>query len=254
MRFVHFFVVVPFSVVPAYRNGDYMHLRKSLYRAALVLSVLFTQSIFDVAFAQDAQPIDRFEDEIRAFEEIDSKIPPAPGGTVFIGSSTFRKWKTMKKDLRDLQPINRGFGGSTIPEINHYENRLIAHLNPSRIVFYAGTNDIAEGHSPEQVLADFKTFVESAHKDAPKADIYFISMSIAPSRISMQKQFDAGNQLISEYIKTDSKLHFIDVTPVMRDSSNNLKAEFFGPDNLHMTRAGYEAWIPIIEGAVGHQH
>ncbi len=152
--------------------------------------------------------------------------------------------------MGDLQPINRGFGGSTIPEINHYETRLIAPLNPQRIVFYAGTNDIAEGHTGQQVCDDFKQFVKEAHHDAPGADIYFISMSVAPSRITMEKQFDEGNALISAYVKTDPKLHFVDVRPVMHDEKNQLRADYFGPDRLHMSQAGYDAWIKVLRNSV----
>jgi lysophospholipase L1-like esterase len=221
------------------------------FLSALIL--LFAHSTCLYAIADDNQALDRFENEIKTYEAVEQAHPSPHGRTVFIGSSTFTRWKTLQKDLRRLQPINRGFGGSTIAEIVHYENRLIAHLHPSRIVFYAGTNDIAAGHNGQEVLADFKSFVQAAHRDAPHADIYFISMSVAPSRLSLEKEFDCGNQLISEYVKTDPELHFIDVRPVMRDKNNQLKASYFGPDNLHMTRAGYKAWIPIIVSALSEK-
>lgn len=206
--------------------------------------------LFGLSAAACAHSLDRFEKEIVAYEQKDQRNQPPVGQTVFVGSSTFTRWQSLEKDLSDLHPINRGFGGSTIPEINHYETRLIAPLKPSKIVFYAGTNDIADGHSAEQVCNDFKQFVNATHHDAPNADIYFISMSVAPSRLPMQTQFDQGNVLISDYTKTDPKLHFIDVRPVMRDEKNQLKAAYFGPDQLHMTTEGYNAWIPVIRNAL----
>ena len=211
---------------------------------------MVVQSVSNSVAAIETLVIDRFENEIRHYEQKNKQSLPPAGRTVFIGSSTFTHWQTLEKDLPELQPINRGFGGSTIPEINHYETRLIAPLKPSRIVFYAGTNDIAEGHTGERVLEDFKQFVKAAHDDAPGADIYFISISVAPSRLSMEDQFDRANTLISAYIKTQPKLHFIDVRPAMRDNSNHLNAEYFGPDNLHMTAAGYQAWIKVLRNAL----
>ncbi len=229
-----------------------MPLRRRIVWHWLAALLVMVQSAYTVVVeAEESQTHDRFENEIRAYEQIEKKHPSPPGRTVFIGSSTFTRWKTLENDLRSLQPINRGFGGSTIPEINHFESRLIAHLKPSRIVFYAGTNDIAAGHTGQQVLADFQSFVQAAHRDAPDAQIYFISMSVAPSRLSMQNEYDRGNQLISDYIKSDPTVHFVDVRPVMRDGNNQLKASYFGPDNLHMTRAGYKAWIPIIVRSLG---
>ncbi len=225
-------------------------MKNNVICALVAFAILIVQSTLNSVKAIETHSVDRFENEIRAYEQKDKRKQPPVGHTVFIGSSTFTRWQSLEKDLSELQPINRGFGGSTIPEINHYETRLIAPLNPFRIVFYAGTNDIAEGHSGEQVCDDFKQFVKAAHHDAPNAEIYFISMSVAPSRLTMQEQFDHGNALISEYVKTDPKLHFIDVRPVMRDEKNQLKAAYFGPDQLHMTPEGYKAWIGVIRNAL----
>ncbi|MBI2809434.1 MAG: hypothetical protein HYX67_01190 [Candidatus Melainabacteria bacterium] len=227
-----------------------MNSKKNSLHALLALVMTVSQSMLNSVQAIEPHSIDRFENEIRSFEQQVKRTQPPAGQTVFIGSSTFTRWQTLEKDLSDLQPINRGFGGSTIPEINHFETRLLAPLNPSRIVFYAGTNDLAEGHTGAQVCDDFKQFVKTAHHDAPNADIYFISMSVAPSRLALQDQFDDGNALIREYINSDPKLHFIDVRPVMRDEKNHLRADYFGPDRLHMSQAGYNAWITVIRNAL----
>ncbi|MFX6269910.1 hypothetical protein ABTF75_18990, partial [Acinetobacter baumannii] len=68
--------------------------------------------------------IDRFEPAIVKFEDDDKHSMPAPGGTLFIGSSTFTHWKTLEEEFKDFKAINRGFGGSTIPEVNHYLDRI----------------------------------------------------------------------------------------------------------------------------------
>ena len=46
---------------------------------------------------------ERWESTIAAFEEADKKQPPAPGGIVFIGSSSIRGWKTLKQDFRGIR-------------------------------------------------------------------------------------------------------------------------------------------------------
>jgi lysophospholipase L1-like esterase len=219
-------------------------------RAGVVILVAALALFAPAALADTDPPLNRFEGEIQAFEAKDKSNPPPPGQILFIGSSTFVHWKTLKHDLSDLHPLNRGFGGSTIPEINYYEKRVVAPYKPSKIVFYAGTNDIAEGHKSAAVCADFVRFVEAVQKDAPAAQIYFVAISVAPSRLSFQKQFDQSNDLIRKYVKTNPKLHFVDVCPVMLDEQKHLKGEYFGPDQLHMTPAGYAAWTPIIRKAL----
>ncbi len=210
------------------------------------------------AFADQADPpLNRFEDLILTYERQDGLNPPTPGATIFVGSSTFANWHTLEQDLRAVKAINRGFGGSTIPEINYYARRIIVKYRPAKIVFYAGANDIVEGHSGEQVFLDFLKFVKQIHEALPEAEIYWVSMSIAPSRIQFVDQYDQGNQLVRQFTGLCRKftaapplVHYIDVAPVMRDVDGRLKAEYFLEDMLHMNRLGYEAWIPVILSAL----
>ncbi len=195
-------------------------------------------------------PVDRFEWSIKKFEAEDRSQAPAPGQTLFIGSSTFSHWHSLEQDLKECNALNRGFGGSTIPEINHYINRIAINYKPSRIVFYAGTNDIADGHSARQVCDDFIEFVKKVHAALPETQIYFISMSVAPSRLVWKSVYDEGNALVREYAEKTNYIHYIDVLPVMRDVDGRLKERYFLPDRLHMTSEGYAQWIPIIKAAL----
>src|SRR5688500_13106275 len=58
-------------------------------------------------------PAGRFEAEVRALEESTRRSPPAPGGVLFVGSSSIRLWD-LERHLPGLGAINRGFGGSTV--------------------------------------------------------------------------------------------------------------------------------------------
>jgi lysophospholipase L1-like esterase len=195
-------------------------------------------------------PLERFEGAVKTFESHDHGAMPAPGGTVFVGSSTFAHWTTMEADLKDLKAINHGFGGSTLPEVNHYFDRLVTRYKPDRIVLYAGTNDIADGHSAERVARDFAAFLAQAHTALPAAQVYFISMSMPPCRVQFAKQYNEGNRLILQMATQDPHLHYIDVTRVMFDDRGILHKDYFGPDRLHMNRTGYEAWMPVIRSAL----
>ncbi|MFA7339833.1 MAG: GDSL-type esterase/lipase family protein [Candidatus Obscuribacterales bacterium] len=197
--------------------------------------------------------LNRFEESIRAFEAQDQKLPPAQGGTVFIGSSTFAHWTTLEHEFKDLGAINRGFGGSTIAEVNHYSDRIVLKYKPKRIVFYAGTNDIGElNHSGQQVAQDFEKFVGIVHGKLPRTDVYFVSLSVAPIRLQNATEFRDGNKRIRDYCQKAAHVHFIDVTPVMREDDGRLKHELFGPDRLHMNTKGYALWIPVIRKALSN--
>lgn len=196
---------------------------------------------------------DRFEHEIKAFEEKDRKQMPPEAGTVFVGSSTFTLWKDLEKRFSKYKAINRGFGGSTLPDINQYLQRIVLKYKPAKVVLYAGTNDIADlGHDGKQVFADFKSFFQTIEKSLPGTEIYFISMSMAPCRTQWKSSYDEGNQLIKEYAQNTEHLHYLDVIPLMRDSNGKLKKELFGLDQLHMNPQGYRLWAPVIEKALSN--
>lgn len=197
-----------------------------------------------------SQKIDRYEGEIKAFEATDKKTPVRPGETLFVGSSTFRLWTNLEGNFKESHAVNRAFGGATIDEINHYANRMVIPYKPSRIVFYAGTNDLAEGDSPKDVYQDFLEFEKIVHKSLPNTKIYFVSMSPGPVRKKLQSKYDAANDLILAESKRSGKFKFIDIRPVMYEANGRLKENLFGIDRLHMNRAGQQLWEPIIKEAL----
>ena len=81
-----------------------------------------------------------FEPEIIAFEAADRASPPPAGGIVFIGSSSIKNWIDVAADFPGLPVLNRGFGGSTVADVVHYEDRILIPYRPRVVVFYAGDN------------------------------------------------------------------------------------------------------------------
>lgn len=200
-------------------------------------------------------PLNRFENDIRAFEKQDSLGGTPKNKVVFIGSSSFAYWKTMTADLAPLPVLNRGFGGSTLPEVNYYANRILLPYRPKIIVVYAGENDLNVGprpQTPEQVLASFKTFAGLVHRQLPKTLIYFISMKPSPSRWANWPVTQQGNQLIAAYIKTDKRLRFIDVRPAMLATNGRPRPDLFRPDSLHMNARGYALWAGMLKVILPH--
>jgi lysophospholipase L1-like esterase len=197
------------------------------------------------------QPLDRFAEDILAFGREDKDHPPPEGGTLFVGSSTFTHAASMLKEyFADFRPIVRAFGGSTIPEINHYIEQTVLKYKPAKIVFYAGTNDLADGHSGERVFEDFRAFTARVQARLPHTEIIFVSMSMAPSRVQFQKEYEIGNSLIQSLARRRRRVLYVDVTHVMYDQLGNLHADWFLEDELHMNHLGYEAWLPIIRDAL----
>src|SRR5262249_7672496 len=88
-----------------------------------------------------------FWDEIMEFKHQDSVHRPPSGSILFVGSSTFRKWTNVQSYFPGYTIINRGFGGSTLPDVIRYAGEIIFPYHPKEIVIYCGDNDLASSDS-----------------------------------------------------------------------------------------------------------
>ena len=188
-----------------------------------------------------------FEDEIEKFEENDRKHPPSKGKVVFVGSSSIRRWKSVAKDFPDSNVLNRGFGGSQIKDATRYAHRIVTPYEPSMIVFYSGSNDIAGKKTGETVLAEYKKFVAEVRTKLPTTPIVFIAIAPSPKRWIHEENLKKANALIAEYSKTEPNLKFLDIVPLMLDEKGQPRPELFVGDRLHMNSAGYDIWIKALK-------
>jgi lysophospholipase L1-like esterase len=223
-----------------------LRLHQRLAILAVTGTVLLTAGVFvRQAYGEDKHNFERWEKEIAAFEEKDRTKPPPQNGILFAGSSSIRRWN-LPKYFSDKDLINRGFGGSEIADSVHFADRIILKAKPRLIVFYAGDNDLANGKSPERVLADFKEFVKLVHAELPRARIAFISIKPSILRWSLIDRIRQANALIEAYCKQHDHLVYIDVVKPMLGEDGKPRPELFVADGLHMNDQGYQLWHSII--------
>ena len=196
-----------------------------------------------VAPLADTQP---FAKEINAFTAADATNPPPRSAILFVGSSSIRLWKTLAQDFPDLRVVNRGFGGSQLIDSVNYADRVILPCKPRHIVLYAGGNDINAKKSPQQVFADFQTFVAKVHAELPRTKISYISIAPNPARWAQVDKVREANRLIEEYTRRDNRLGFINVFPHMLGPDGQPLPDIFVADRLHMNPKGYELWKGIV--------
>lgn len=192
----------------------------------------------------------RFEDEIASFEAADKLSSPSKGSVLFVGSSSIRVWPNLKADFPNIDVLQRGFGGSTLDEVDHYAPRIVLPYCPRLIVLYAGDNDLAEGRTPEQILADFKTFVGLVRRPMPKTRIIFVSIKPSTARVALLGKMREANALVRQYVATDPSLTYVDVFTPMLDSAGIPRGELFQSDGLHMNAQGYAIWRDLLQPLV----
>jgi len=194
--------------------------------------------------------IDRFEKEIEAFEKKDM-LSRYPGNmTLFVGSSSIRLWNTLAQDMTPHPVLNRGFGGSTLHEVNHYFDRIVAKYSPKQIFLYCGENDLAMTYTVQETFDEFVEFIGKCKEQLPDTDIVFLSMKPSPSRWNIWNDFDEGNTLIKNLCVLSKKLHYVDVGQVMFNENGMPDETIFVEDMLHMNPSGYERWTTLIKPIV----
>lgn len=194
-----------------------------------------------------AVPVDRYESSIAAFEAADRLKTTEAGGTLFLGSSTFTLWgHDLEREFARFHALNRGFGGSTIPEVDHYLERICFPYKPRLVVFYVGTNDVAEGHSPQQIADDFEHLLAHLRRQLPNTRVAYVSMAVPPSRLQFSSQYKEANRKLKQFCKDENNLDFVDVSQLLLDGQGQPKPEYYREDQLHMKPSGYALWIPVL--------
>lgn len=211
---------------------------------SLLLAAFLAISVQGAAFAA-ADPA-KWQKQMEAFEEQDRANPPAQNGVLFLGSSSIRLWKTLAEDFPGVPVLNRGFGGSQIPDSIHYFDTLVMPSKPRAIVFFAGVNDISAGATAEEVAANFREFCTKVHNVLPEARVLFISLPFVESRWKERAEIALANTYVSAFCHSDPRLTYVDMNSVILTPEGKVRPEFYLDDKLHMNADGYAVWTNVL--------
>jgi lysophospholipase L1-like esterase len=195
---------------------------------------------------QDAFPT-RFQAEIDAFLEQDKVNPPPRQGILFIGSSIFRQWDGLEKQMAPLPVFNRAFGGSRTGDILFYMDKIVLPYEPTIIVYYCGSNDINAGEKAQAISGRFREFAGRVHVKLPHTRIFFVSINRAPQKEDRWNIVDEANSQVRTYCLKDPRMGFIDVNPALFDREGNPRLELYQEDRLHFKPEAYVAFAAIVK-------
>jgi lysophospholipase L1-like esterase len=239
---------------------DEMNTKKLVFRLCCLitcstLSAGCTTSTRDDPFAEMQQVTPELgswhEPQIQAFEESDAKQMPAPGQALFIGSSSIRMWKSLAEDMSPVPVINRGFGGSTTPEVLAVFDRIVKPYAPSIIVYYCGDNDLGtENTDSESAAMGFIQFDRLARETWPDVQTIYIPIKPSLARWSNWDAMERANEIVRSYCEmTDGVTYADTASPTLLENGQPDPAIFLG-DGLHMNERGYEIWTGVLRPIV----
>ncbi|MDR3692441.1 MAG: GDSL-type esterase/lipase family protein [Fimbriimonas sp.] len=193
-----------------------------------------------------------FYRDVLEFAKQDAKSRPAKGQILFIGSSSFTRWTDVGDYFPNHRILNRAFGGSSLPDVTRYLDRVVFPYAPRQIVIYCGENDLAGDPrlAAYKVANRFTTLFRLIRMRLPNVPIVYVSMKPSPSRWFLRSKFIAANRWIAEFCARQRATQFVNVWDAMLDDQGRPKGDIFVDDRLHMNATGYRIWQPILEQAL----
>ena len=204
-----------------------------------------------IARASTPDTVPWYEPEILAFETLDLASPPAPGQALFIGSSSIRMWSSLSNDMGAIPVLNRGFGGSTTPDVLAVFDRIVRPYAPRVIVYYCGDNDLGTSNTDADAAAQgFIAFDRRVRELWPAAPVLYISIKPSIARWSNWEAMSRANRIVRDYCERTDGPTFLDIASPMLGPDGTPDPSLFASDGLHLNTRGYETWTRVVRPAL----
>lgn len=194
----------------------------------------------------------RYEDDVLAVLGAlqRRRLPQHP--IAFYGSSSFRFWQSMAIDLDCADIVNLGFGGGTYRSGLHHFDRLLAPLQPKKVVIYFGENDISnDGLSAQSTLSNMKALHDRIRRCLPEAKTFFLSAKQSPTKWLYHDVVADFNARAEAYCSGAADVGYIDVTTPLMGEHGRPIGKLFVEDWVHLNALGYARWAKVLRAHPG---
>ncbi len=189
----------------------------------------------------------RFENEIRLYEYRNAMQPPSDSATLFLGSSSFRLWKTLPEDFPSQHVVLCGFGGSRTEDMLYFFDRIIKPFSYKKIVYFCGINDINGGVQGESIIRNVRTFVEGVRETLPGCQVVLLSNTVSVNRKQNYDRIMELNRSYRELAEDYRHVIYVDVSTPLLDHKGNIRPGIYSADSTHMNPEGYQIWTRTLK-------
>ena len=166
---------------------------------------------------------------------------------VFFGDSITQGWTTLAKDFPNFPAVNRGISGDTSRGLRYRLKEDVLDLHPRAVSILVGTNDLALGGTPAQVMENLRAIVAELEKQNRNVRIVVnLVMPRGPKPDLFPSKIEELNALIRAFAKKNGRIAIADTWRIFNDGTGSCKKEEF-PDMLHPNREGYAKWKTALD-------
>ena len=145
----------------------------------------------------------------------------------------------------DVEALNLGVAGNTTDEALARLDEVVAAA-PDGIVLLIGTNDLGTRQSVEHLVRNVETMCVELRRALPGSRM--LVQSIMPRGREFAARIQEANIHIRQFTST-VRAQFLDLWPVLALEDGELNPAF-SDDRLHLTAAGYDAWLGELRPAL----
>lgn len=187
----------------------------------------------------------------KAMEDFDTlnKAEQDPDNAVlFIGSSSIRRWETMKTDMAPYPTIRRGYGGAKFTDMAVFADRVVSPHQYRALVMFVGNGVVGQptDHTPDQIEALARHIVSVSRQHQPGAPVLLIEITPCESRFAAWPKIRAVNARLREVALSTPHTYFIPTASHYLTPDGTPRPELFVGDRLHLSESGYKLWSSLI--------
>lgn len=178
-------------------------------------------------------------------------LPIGPGDIVFVGNSI-----TDGAELQELFGMsnikNRGITSDVISGVDKRIAKTLEN-HPAKVFLLIGANDISHNLSASQIAARYEALVKKMKSLSPGTRFYLQGIMPINNDFKRYKTMVGKEKVIpalNEKIKDIAKRYgctYISTTEALQDPRTGKLKRAYTNDGLHLTGAGYRAWVKLLE-------
>lgn len=219
--------------------------RRGLYVCFLMLIGI----VFSVSIKADSY----YDRRVSLFE----LLPIGSDDIVFLGNS-ITDGGEFQELLNNSHVKNRGISSDVIGGV---EKRLeqVMSGKPAKVFLLIGINDVSHNLTVNQLASRYEKLVKKMRELSPDTKIYLQSVMPINNDFKRYKNLIGKEQTIKNFNREIEKIAkengctYINLTGALSDNkTGKLKREYTN-DGLHLTGAGYKAWINFVKPYINEQ-
>lgn len=165
-----------------------------------------------------------------------------PGGTVFLGDSLtqFFDWAEVFEGSKN-RGITSDTTGGVLTRLDSVEK-----LKPERVFIMIGINDLSMSVPEATIIKNYGEIIDRLQKGMPACELHVQSILPVAKPCGIDPKKIASVNASLKKLCDKKGVTYIDLTSVMSDANGSLRSGYH-EDGVHLTTAGYAAWIKAID-------